>query len=258
MKNQLTELFNEKKQHLLNIFCTAGYPHLDSTTEVILALQANGVDMVEVGMPYSDPVADGPVIQDSSAQALKNGMTISLLFQQLESIRSQVHIPIILMGYINPVMQYGIEAFCRDASAAGVSGLILPDLPFYEYEKDCKAIFEKYQLSVCFLVSPSSTNKRIKQADQLTTGFLYAVSSSSTTGSNNSNEDSKAYFEKLAGMTLKNKLMIGFGIKDRKGFEATAAYASGAIIGTAYIKHIANEADVRLATATFVRSIRGN
>lgn len=257
MQNKLTELFSNRKKKLLNIYCTAGFPNLHSTTDIILALQQHGADMVEVGIPYSDPVADGPVIQESNSVALKNGITISTLFDQLSAIKDQVSIPVILMGYINPVMQYGIEKFCRDAAAAGVSGVILPDLPPYEFEKYYKESFKKYNLCVCFLISPGSSIERIKKADKLSDGFLYAVSSSATTGTQNNQEDKAKYFRFLASQNLKNKIMIGFGIKDHEGFEDACAHAAGAIIGTAFISHIANETDVNAATGTFIKAIRG-
>lgn len=258
MNNKLTQLFETKQQGLLNIYCTAGFPKLHSTAEVILALQKAGADMVEIGMPYSDPVADGDTIQQSSATALANGMNMSLLFEQLESIKKQLQIPVILMGYINPVLQFGMEKFCAVAKQAGVSAVIIPDLPFYEYQKYYQPLFKKYDIGACFLVSPSSSEKRIKQADKLSSGFLYVVSSASTTGSSHQLESSVPYFEKLAAMPLHNKLMIGFGIKDAAGFQLACRYASGAIIGTAYIKHIMDATNIDDATQSFIKAIRAN
>ena len=186
--NRITELFNKKKSRILNIYCTAGYPALDSTLVVMKALQDNGVDMIELGMPYSDPLADGPVIQASSAKAIENGMTISKLFSDLKDFRKDIHVPVILMGYMNPAMQFGFEKFCAKAAEAGIDGLILPDLPMYEYETEYGEIINKYGLKFIFLVTPETSEERIKLLDRLSTGFLYAVSSSSTTGNEKSLE----------------------------------------------------------------------
>lgn len=256
--NSLDILFEKKPNNILNIYCTAGFPKLDSTTEVVLALQQHGADIIELGIPYSDPVADGPVIQQSNMQALNNGMTISLLFSQLAAVKDQLTIPVVLMGYINPVLQYGVEKFCADAAACGITALILPDLPMYEYEKKYRAVFNKYGLHVIFLISPVTTDERIKKADELSGGFLYAVSSSSTTGAVNANENKEKYFKKIQHMKLRNPVLIGFGIKDKTGFEEAAAYAAGGIIGTAFIQHILSAGDISQATAGFIAAIRGN
>ncbi len=256
MNNKLTELFQQKKSDLLNVYCTAGYPAKDSTIQVLLALQKHGVDIIEVGMPYSDPIADGPVIQQSNMQALENGMTIELLFTQLNEAKATVTIPIILMGYLNPVLQFGIEKFCKAAAEAGISGLILPDLPMHEYEETYSAVFNKYNLSFIFLVTPQTSAERIKKADKLSTGFLYAVSSSATTGTTGNVEDKKAYFERIAAMKLKNPLMIGFGINDKSSYENACMYARGGIIGSAYIKALGISGDVEGATKTFLETIR--
>src|SRR5258705_6792474 len=180
--NRIQELFNNKKSNVLNVYCTAGYPKLDSTLSVMKALQQYGADIIELGMPYSDPLADGPVIQHSSSIALANGMTIKKLFEQLKDFRKEISIPVILMGYMNPVLQYGFEKFCADAKAVGIDGLILPDLPEHEFETEYGAIIEKYGLDFIFLVTPETSEARVRQLDGLSTGFLYAVSSSSTTG----------------------------------------------------------------------------
>ena len=256
--NKLDELFAQKQKNILNIYCTAGFPYLNSTTEVMLALQQHGADIIELGIPYSDPVADGPVIQQSNMQALENGMNIELLFSQLTSIKELLTVPVILMGYINPVLQFGVENFCSAAAACGVSGIILPDLPMYEYEKKYKTIFKKYALHAIFLVSPVTSKERIKKADALSKGFLYAVSSSSTTGANNIKEDKQAYFTKIKNMQLRNPVLIGFGIKDKESFNQAAAHAAGGIIGTAFIQHISTAADLNEATAQFIAGIRGN
>lgn len=256
--NRLDELFSGKRTNILNIYCTAGFPKLNSTTELLLALQQNGADIIELGIPYSDPVADGPVIQQSNMQALENGMTIELLFTQLASVKDLLNIPVVLMGYFNPVLQFGIERFCEMAAACGVAGVILPDLPMYEFEKKYQTIFKQYGLYAIFLISPLTSEERIKKADELSSGFLYAVASSATTGSVNNSEDRDSYFKKIQNMKLRNPVLIGFGIKDKQSFEDAAGYAAGAIIGTAFIRNIANAEDINGATAAFIAAIRGN
>ncbi len=253
--NRLDELFAKKKNNVLNIYCTAGYPELDATIEVITALQNSGADIIELGMPYSDPLADGEVIQASSTIALHNGMTIETLFEQLKNIRSTIQLPIILMGYMNPVLQFGIEKFCAAAKAVGVDGIILPDLPMYEYETMYKPLFDKNELKFIFLVTPETGEERIKKIDSLCTGFLYAVSSSSTTGKNKAIEAQEGYFKKLQDMQLKNPVLVGFGIKDKATFTAACKYTNGAIIGTAYIKALENSANIAQTTKEFLNSI---
>jgi tryptophan synthase alpha chain len=254
--NKLTQLFQTKNKNLLNVYCTAGFPKKESTAEVLLALQKSGADMIEVGMPYSDPIADGPVIQESNMIAIANGMTIELLFKQLKAVKKDINIPLILMGYLNPVMQYGIEKFCADAAASGVAGFILPDMPMYEYEHIYKKYFTQNKLSLIFLITPQTSNERILKADALSSGFLYAVSSNSVTGSTLSNEGQNEYFKKLAAMKLQNKLMIGFGINSKETFANACKYAAGAIVGSAYIKAIGKSKNVQTATATFIKTIR--
>ena len=253
--NRIDELFAKKKKNVLNVYCTAGYPHLNSTVEVLTALQQNGADMIEIGMPYSDPLADGPVIQHSSMIALKNGMSIALLFEQLKSLRPVIHLPVILMGYMNPILQYGIEKFCAAAEAAGVDGIILPDLPMYEFEETYQQLFEKHQLKFIFLVTPETGEERIRKIDSLSSGFLYAVSSSSTTGGNKAISDQSVYFKKLQDMQLSNPILVGFGIKDRPTFQSACTYTNGAIIGTAYIKALENTGDIALTTKEFLNTI---
>ncbi|RYY69554.1 MAG: tryptophan synthase subunit alpha [Chitinophagaceae bacterium] len=255
--NRLDILFKSKPANVLNIYCTAGFPNIDSTPQVMLALQQAGADIIEIGIPYSDPIADGPVIQQSNMQALENGMTIDLLFTQLLSVKDQLTVPVILMGYVNPVLQYGVDKFCEAAAEAGVSGVILPDLPMYEYEQLYKAVFEKHGLHSIFLISPVTSKQRIKKADELSNGFLYAVSSSSTTGSVNRSEDKAGYFNKIKHMNLRNPVLIGFGIKDNESFNQAAAHAAGAIIGTAYIQQIANSTDIYASTSQFLAAILG-
>jgi tryptophan synthase alpha chain len=219
------------------------------------SLQENGADMIELGMPYSDPLADGPVIQASSSVAIANGMTIKTLFDQLKGFRKHIQIPVILMGYMNPVLQYGFEKFCADAAACGISGLILPDLPEYEFETEYGPIIKKYGLNFIFLITPETSEQRIRKLDELSTGFLYAVSSSSTTGKDKNMNDVSNYLQRLKVMNLKNPILVGFGIKDRESFSEACRYANGAIIGTAYIKAIEHSDSVPEATARFLKSI---
>jgi tryptophan synthase alpha chain len=253
--NRLDKLFAAKKTNVLNIYCTAGYPQLNSTTEVIGALQNNGADIIELGMPYSDPLADGEVIQASSSVALKNGMTIETLFNQLKNIRTTINLPIILMGYMNPVLQFGIEKFCAAANEVGIDGVILPDLPMYEFETMYKPLFDKNNLKFIFLVTPETSEERIKKIDSLCNGFIYAVSSSSTTGKNKAIEGQEGYFKKLQQMNLKNPVLVGFGIKDKATFTSACKYTNGAIIGTAYIKALENTADISQTTKDFLNNI---
>ncbi|MBI1779786.1 MAG: tryptophan synthase subunit alpha [Sphingobacteriales bacterium] len=253
--SRIKNLFETKQRHVLNVYCTAGYPQLDSTIKVMKALQENGADLIELGMPYSDPLADGPVIQHSSTIALANGMTIKTLFEQLKDSRKDINVPLILMGYMNPVMQYGFEKFCADAASVGVDGLILPDLPEYEFETEYGAIIMKHGLDFIFLVTPETSEERIKKLDTLSTGFLYAVSSSSTTGSDKNMTDVNAYLQRLKSYGLKNPVLVGFGIKDKTTFETACANANGAIIGTAYIKALENSNDVEKTTKEFLNNV---
>jgi tryptophan synthase alpha chain len=253
--NRLDKLFTAKKTNVLNIYCTAGYPQLNSTTEVIAALQNSGADIIELGMPYSDPLADGEVIQASSSVALQNGMTIEILFKQLKDIRTTISLPIILMGYMNPVLQFGIEKFCAAAKEVGLDGVILPDLPMYEFETMYKPLFDKNNLKFIFLVTPETSEERIKKIDSLCSGFIYAVSSSSTTGKNKAIEGQEGYFKRLQQMNLKNPVLVGFGIKDKATFTSACKYTNGAIIGTAYIKALENTADISQTTKDFLNNI---
>lgn len=252
---RIKELFQRKQEKVLNVYCTAGYPQLNSTLEVMKALQQNGADLIELGMPYSDPLADGPVIQASSNVALTNGMTIATLFEQLKEFRKEIRVPVILMGYMNPVMQYGFEKFCADAVKVGIDGLILPDLPEYEFETEYGAIIKKYGLDFIFLVTPETSAERIVKLDELSSGFLYAVSSSATTGSNTDALIVEEYLKRLQSMHLKNKILVGFGIKDKTTFNAACAHANGAIIGTAFIKELGKIADIEKAAETFLNSV---
>jgi tryptophan synthase alpha chain len=252
---RIEELFINKQHNILNVYCTAGFPKLESTLQVMQALQDNKVDLIELGMPYSDPLADGPVIQESSAKAIDNGMTIQTLFSQLKDMRSTIKVPVILMGYMNPVLQFGFENFCSKAAEVGVDGLILPDLPIYEYETEYGEIIKRYGLNLIFLVTPETDDARVKKIDELSSGFLYAVSSSSTTGSNKEIKDQETYFLRLKELKLKNPILVGFGIKDKQTFEAACRHSNGAIIGTAYIKALANAEDITAATEQFLKPI---
>ena len=261
--SRITELFKRKNERVVNIYCTAGYPQLDSTLKIIKALQDNGADMIELGMPYSDPLADGPVIQHSSTIAIANGMTIKKLFEQLKDFRQSLPptggdlggIPVILMGYMNPVLQYGFEKFCADAAAVGIDGMILPDLPEYEFETEYGAIIKKHGLDFIFLVTPETSEERIRKLDELSTGFLYAVSSSSTTGSDKNMTDVNSYLQKLKCLKLRNSILVGFGIKDKQTFDAACQYANGAIIGSAFVKALEGATNEEVSVKQFLKSI---
>lgn len=227
---------------LLSIYFTAGYPTLDSTVAIAKALEDAGVDFLEIGFPYSDPVADGPTIQHSSQVALQNGMSLKVLFEQLRDLRKHVSIPVYLMGYVNPVIQYGVENFCRACKEVGVNGTIIPDLPMYEYEELYKPIFEENGLSNIFLVTPQTSEERIRKIDSLSTNFIYLLSSNATTGKNLQVADqAESYFQRIQAMDLDNPFIIGFGIHDKETFSKATTYANGAIIGTAFVKLLAQE-----------------
>ena len=253
--NRIDKLFAEKKHNVLNVYCTAGYPKLTSIMEVLTSLQENGADIVEIGMPYSDPLADGPVIQGSNMLALENGMSIPVLFEQLKGLRPSIQLPVILMGYMNPILQFGLERFCETAASVGVDGIILPDLPMYEFETEYKELFSRHGLRFIFLVTPETSEERIRKIDTLTTGFLYAVSSSSTTGNNKELNHQEAYFRKLQEMKLTNPILVGFGIKDRPTFQAACRYTNGAIIGSAFINALARNNDIAASTKEFLNEV---
>ncbi len=253
--NRLEELFQQKKSKVLNVYCTAGFPQPDSTLTVMKALQDNGADIIELGMPYSDPLADGPVIQASGTKALQNGMTIAKLFAQLQGCRKEIYVPILLMGYMNPVLQYGFEKFCQHAADIPVDGLILPDLPEHEFETEYGDTIHRYGLDFVFLITPETSEERIKKLDTLSTGFLYAVSSSSTTGNKKDFTEVEKYLQRLQSMNLKNPVLVGFGIKDKETFESASKYSSGAIIGTAYIKALEHSDNIQRTTKEFLEAI---
>lgn len=255
--SRIQALFRRKQRRVLNVYCTAGYPQLTSTLEVMKALQESGADLIELGMPYSDPLADGPVIQASSAVALANGMTLTRLFEQLKDFRKDIQVPVVLMGYLNPVLQYGFERFCADAAGLGIDGLIIPDIPVYEFETEYKAITEKYGLDFIFLITPETPEARVRKIDSLSSGFLYAVSSSSITGSDKDFGAVEAYLQRLEGMGLKNPILVGFGIKDKETFDVASKHTAGAIIGSAYIKALQKSNDIKKETREFLEAVKG-
>ncbi len=239
--NRIDQAFEEKQQDLLSVYFTAGFPALNDTMRVMQSLQDAGADLIEVGVPFSDPIADGPTIQDSSQQALDNGMTLELLLSQLKDMRKTVHLPVILMGYINPIVQYGVERFCQACQDIGVDGLILPDLPMYEYLQIYKDTFEKHGLYNIYLITPQTAEERIREIDQNTNGFIYMVSSASTTGAKSGiTENQSAYFKRIEAMQLRNPRLIGFGISNHETFTKACSHAAGAIIGSAFINVLAN------------------
>ncbi len=252
--NRINQKLKENKK-LLSIYFTAGYPNLEDTTTIIQNLEQSGVDMIEVGLPFSDPLADGPTIQASSTQALKNGMTTNLLFEQLKEIRNTVNIPLLIMGYFNPILQYGVEDFCEKCNEVGIDGLIIPDLPVDVYNEQYKATFEKHELINVFLITPQTSLERINFIDSISNRFIYMVSSASVTGSQSGfGEEQTNYFKRIADMNLNNPQIVGFGISNNKTFTQATQHTKGAIIGSAFIKHLSNEGVNRIDS--FVKSIR--
>ena len=255
--NRINRLFKEKS-NILSIYFTAGHPALNSTVPVIKALSDAGANMIEIGMPFSDPMADGPVIQSSSSVALKNGMSLKLLFSQLKDIRRTTDIPLLLMGYINPVLQYGMEKFCGDCAEAGIDGIILPDLPLDVYQEEYRQVFEENGLHNIFLISPQTSAERIRMIDDASNGFVYMVSSSSTTGMKKGfSPEQVDYFERIREMRLKNPSLVGFGISTHESFATVCQYAGGAIIGSAFVKMLADSKDLDNDIMKFVKEIKG-
>tara|TARA_R110000850_G_scaffold277151_1_gene424822 strand:- start:14163 stop:14933 length:771 start_codon:yes stop_codon:yes gene_type:complete len=250
------QLLFKRKNNILSVYFTAGYPALEDTLEIVKNLDAAGVDLIEIGMPFSDPLADGQVIQESSQQAIKNGMTIKLLFEQLKELRNVTEIPIVLMGYLNPVMQYGEETFLSICSEVGVDGIILPDLPMDIYTKHWKTICEKEGVSNIFLITPQSSEERIKAIDDASNTFVYVVASNSITGSNKKFDRQTAYYKSIQQLDLKNPTLIGFGIHDKETFESACEYSKGVIIGSAFIRHITAEGISKQSIQKFVKNIR--
>ena len=252
--NRINKRLQEDKE-LLSIYFTAGYPKLEDTVPVLEELVKSGVDMIEIGLPFSDPLADGPTIQESSTAALKNGMTTAKLFEQIKDIRKTVDIPLIVMGYFNPMLQYGVEAFCAKCAEIGIDGLIMPDLPLAEYQEHYQKKKKKYDLKMVFLITPQTTDERIRQIDDATNSFIYMVSSASTTGKTSGFGNVQTdYFKRIAALSLKNPQIVGFGIKDEETFKAATATAKGAIIGSAFIKNLTENGIPGIAD--FIKSIR--
>jgi len=256
MNNRINKLFQGKNGQVLSVYFTAGYPNLEDTAPIIQELVKNGVDLIEIGMPFSDPVADGPVIQYSSLVALQNGMSIRKLFNQLKDIRQSVDIPLILMGYINPVLQYGVGAFCQKCNEIGIDGLIIPDLPLDVYETEFKSVFEANNLHNIFLITPQTSDERLRKIDEVSTGFIYMVSSNATTGAKTSVSDfQKQYFERVNSFGLMNPRLIGFGISNAETFANACQYAHGAIIGSAFVKALEGSESLAQKVSGFINSI---
>lgn len=252
--NRISKTLNQDKK-LLSIYFTAGFPQLEDTVPILEQLQESGVDMIELGLPFSDPLADGPTIQESSTQALRNGMTTDKLFTQLEGIRDRIHVPLIVMGYFNPMMQYGVNRFCKRCQEVGIDGLIIPDLPADVYHEQYQSLFQRYGLLNMFLITPQTPDERIRYIDQVSEGFIYMVSSAATTGAQGSFGDTQqSYFQRIADMKLQSKLLVGFGISNEETYQAAVAHSQGAIIGSAFIKHL--EENGNQSVHEFVKTIR--
>lgn len=256
--NRITRLFKEKPGNILSMYFTAGFPHLNDTLPILTALQNGGADLVEIGIPFSDPVADGETIQQTNQQALDNGMTLAVLFGQLEAMRETITLPVLLMGYINPVLQYGVEAFCQKCQEVGVDGLILPDLPLEVYAEEYKPVFDRYGLLNVFLITPQTSEARIRRIDDLAEGFIYVVSSASVTGAKTSISDAQeTYFQRIAHMGLKNSTLVGFGISNRGMFEKVNQYAQGAIIASAFMKLLMQQGTSAETISVYLKAVKG-
>ncbi|WP_026474710.1 tryptophan synthase subunit alpha [Alkaliflexus imshenetskii] len=255
--NRLNKLF-ETRKNLLSIYFTAGFPNLNDTLVILQALQDSGVDFMEIGMPFSDPLADGPVIQASSTAALNNGMSLNLLFEQLQTVRQTISMPLVLMGYLNPVLKFGVEKFIQKCSEIGVDGVILPDLPFELFNREYRSMFESKGISNIFLITPQTPECRLRMLDEASTGFLYMVSSAAVTGAKSGISQSQIdYFERVNALNLNSPRMVGFGISDNESFKQVCKYANGAIIGSAFIRMIEKSSDIPGDTARFINAIRG-
>ena len=254
--NRIKELFKKKDKDILSIYFTAGFPTLNSTMEVLSSLEKHGANIVEVGMPFSDPLADGPVIQHSSEVALQNGMNLDLLFEQTKDMRKQISMPVVLMGYVNPLLQYGVEKFLKRAAINGFDALIIPDLPMREYEQEYKTLFEKYNIKNIFLITPDTSEERIKKIDELSDAFIYLVATSGTTGARtNVSDEQQNYFKRIESYKLKNALLAGFGISTKETFEKACMHTNGAIIGSAFVKVLENETNIELTIKNFINKI---
>ncbi len=253
--NRIHYLFQNKKENILSVYFTAGFPKLNDTIPTLKALQAHNIDLVEIGIPFSDPMADGVVIQNSSQQALKNGMSIRLLFEQLSDIRKTIHIPLVMMGYLNPIMQFGFEKFCAECNKVGVDGMIIPDLPMADFLKEYKEIAEQYGLEFIFLITPETSENRIREIDSHTNGFIYMVSSAAVTGTQSSFDSRVEYFKRINAMNLKNPRLIGFGISNKATLDTVNQYASGAIIGSAFIKALEETGDVEKGVELLLKKL---
>jgi tryptophan synthase alpha chain len=255
MKNRIQKLFETKKENILSLYFTAGFPNLNDTLIILNHLEDSNVDLIEIGFPYSDPLADGPIIQESSAQAIENGMTLSLLFEQLQSLRSITQKPIILMGYLNVVLQFGEKKFIEKCSEVGVDGIIIPDMPLHYYISNFKELCEQHQISNVLLVTPETSDERIEQLDRYSSGFIYLVSSNSITGNTNATTFQTDYYQRIQNMKLQNPHLIGFGVHDQKTFETVCQFGSGAIIGSAFIKHLKENGTSNNSIEQFVNGI---
>lgn len=253
--NRIQQLFQTKQHNILSLYFTAGFPRLEDTVPVLKSLQAHGVDMVEIGIPFSDPMADGVVIQQSSHTALQNGMSIRKLFAQLTDIRNDIRIPLIMMGYLNPVMQFGFERFCAECQRVGVDGMIIPDLPMADYLTEYKPVADRYELEFVFLITPETSEPRIREIDEHTNGFIYMVSSAAVTGTQSSFDSRIDYFNRINGMGLKNPRLIGFGVSNKQTVDMVNKYASGAIVGSAFIKTLREKEDVDGAVGLLLQQL---
>lgn len=255
--NRINHLFSSKEKDLLSIYFCAGHPTLEGTAEVIKTLEDNGVKMVEIGIPFSDPMADGVVIQNAATQALRNGMSLKVLFEQLKDIRKTVTIPLVLMGYLNPIMQFGFEHFCKQCTECGVDGMIIPDLPFKDYQEHYRIIAERYNLRIIMLITPETSEERVREIDEHTDGFIYMVSSASTTGAQQDFDAQKRnYFKRIEEMKLRNPRMVGFGISNKATFKAACEHASGAIIGSRFVTLLEEEKDPQQAITSLLNGLK--
>ncbi len=255
--NRIQQLFQEKQKNILSVFFTAGYPHLDDTKEIMVELERNGVDMLEIGIPFSDPMADGIVIQESSSVAIRNGMNLKKLFEQLQDIRKDISVPLVMMGYLNPVIQFGFEHFCKKCAEVGVDGIIIPDLPFKDYIESYKQVADQYDLRMIMLITPETSEERIRLIDKHTDGFIYMVSSASTTGARQSfDTNTKEYFHRIHSMGLKNSLVIGFGISNKETLRTAQENANGAIIGSKFVRLLASEKNVKSAVECLLTDLK--